>query len=103
MLARLPHKDPISSTGNLSNRGRRTLGLTLMVIAFVTLAAAQQFHKDQAMKSRLLMAAPDNIANDHQLLDYARRRGKVAYNQHCAACHRSDMTGNPRSEERRVG
>jgi cytochrome c oxidase cbb3-type subunit 3 len=99
MPARPSHKDPIAPTGNLSGRGRRTLWLTVtvtvMVIAVVTLAVAQQLHKHQAMKSRLLMAAPDDIANDRELLDYARRRGKVAYGQHCAACHRSDMTGDP--------
>jgi len=48
-----------------------------------------------ALQRRLLTTPPDSIALDARLDLYALSRGRVAYADHCASCHRQKGEGDP--------
>jgi cytochrome c oxidase cbb3-type subunit III len=50
----------------------------------------------EIVKTRLLMANPDGIARDAELMRYALPRGRDAYGEHCASCHGERLQGDPR-------
>jgi cytochrome c oxidase cbb3-type subunit III len=47
------------------------------------------------LQNRLLAAAPEAIATDPALVRFASAQAKPLYARHCAACHGSDLHGNP--------
>ena len=42
----------------------------------------------------LVMAAPDSIPSNPELVAYSEKIGKSAYSENCASCHGADMKGN---------
>lgn len=50
---------------------------------------------DQRIARRLLVDVPDAAGRDPALERFAAAQAKPLFAQHCAACHRADMRGNP--------
>ena len=57
--------------------------------------AADRARDHQAWERRLLIALPDQVVADPQLVRFAIAEARPLYARHCAACHGADMRGNP--------
>jgi cytochrome c oxidase cbb3-type subunit 3 len=66
-----------------------------IVVLLLAVAAIVYFHGESGIKARLLMATPDLIPGQPELVDYALPIGKKAYAKSCAECHGADMKGQP--------
>jgi cytochrome c oxidase cbb3-type subunit III len=81
-------------------RGLRRWGhwiLTAAVIGALAIAMGLHMRATALLKTRLLMADPDSIANDPELMHYAIPRGRYAFKEHCASCHRESLQGDRRN------
>ncbi len=50
----------------------------------------------RTLRAHFLMAPPDSIPLDEELLGYALSRGASGYARHCASCHGDRLQGDPR-------
>jgi cytochrome c oxidase cbb3-type subunit 3 len=77
-------------------RGRKKMrAAAVAIVAFLGLIAAGVYlSHDHDLKRRLLMATPDSIPDQQELVDFALPIGKKAYAKHCAECHGADLTGD---------
>jgi cytochrome c oxidase cbb3-type subunit III len=89
---------------NLSNRIARRGVVAIRRWRFALAAAigiaiifvCVQVRDVQALKARLLMAVPDDIPRDAELMRFAMPRGGAAYERHCASCHGEHLQGDRR-------
>jgi len=63
-------------------------------VALVAVGAVLYYGHIHSLKSRLLMATPDSIPAQPDLVDFARPIGRKAYANHCAECHGADLKGD---------
>ena len=49
----------------------------------------------ERLQTHLLAAAPEAVTDDPALVRFASAQGKPLYARHCAACHGTDLHGNP--------
>ena len=66
----------------------RTLFSFLFLLAVVQSAVAQQ-----GINERLVLASPEAIQADAELKSHMDNLAQAAIDQHCAACHGDDLTG----------
>jgi cytochrome c oxidase cbb3-type subunit 3 len=72
------------------------VALALGIALAIGLVAVARAHlRSDRMQERLLAALPDAVATDPALVRFAIGEAKPLFAQHCAACHGSDMHGNP--------
>jgi cytochrome c oxidase cbb3-type subunit 3 len=68
--------------------------MAVICIGILSVFAALHVRNTRAVRARLLMADPDAIARDAQLMRYALPLGRKAFGEHCAGCHRDDLRGD---------
>ena len=52
--------------------------------------------RDYSLGRRLVLASPDSIPSQPELVTFSEGVGKNAYAENCASCHGADMKGNQR-------
>lgn len=94
-------KDPPYDPGNrararLGSRSRWALALGLVLIAgAVGVAAGRLRLERERLEYRLLADMPDQAGADPVLVRFAIAQARPLFERHCAACHGSNMRGNP--------
>ncbi len=68
--------------------------MTLILAGFVCVIAAVLAHLSM-LDSRLLRADPNALPSHAALMEFARRRGEVLFDAHCAVCHGTQGQGDP--------
>jgi len=70
---------------------------TIALLASLSLAAwGFRSAREQGLRERLLVSAPEALLEDPALGPYALRQGSIAYRQHCASCHGAAGAGDSR-------
>ena len=64
------------------------------LIAVATAVAAHEL-TERNLRTRLLVAVPDQIASNSELRAFAIPRGRAAFDEHCASCHGVQLKGDP--------
>lgn len=74
----------------------RIRGLVSGAVAVIAgLALTAYLYHTRSLSDRLLRADPDSITANQSLVSYADPRGREGYEQHCAACHKANLQGDP--------
>ena len=73
---------------------KRALSAMLAVAAVALAWFGYSQWQDYSLGRRLILASPDSIPSQPELVAWSERAGKNAYTEHCASCHGADMKGN---------
>src|ERR1700729_1470166 len=73
---------------------RYALPLAAVVLMVLALFAVTHWRSER-LQTRLLAAPPESIADEPSLVRFASLQARPLYAQHCAACHGTDLRGNP--------
>jgi cytochrome c oxidase cbb3-type subunit 3 len=84
-----------SAFAGYAKRRRRNFTLALLTIGVLATLTVLHLRYISALDSRLLMAVPDSIPSDAELMNYAKPRGESTYLKHCAKCHGVSLRGDP--------
>ena len=69
-------------------------GIAAVAIGLIWFGYSQW--QDYSLGRQLVLASPDSIPSQPELVGYAEQIGKRAYAENCASCHGADMKGNQR-------
>jgi cytochrome c oxidase cbb3-type subunit III len=69
--------------------------VAVVVSVLVLCAVLAHVYGGQKLKARFLLAPPDRIAVEPDLLAYALPQGHAAFDEHCAGCHGIHLHGDP--------
>jgi cytochrome c oxidase cbb3-type subunit III len=75
------------------SRPRRTAAIIVGVLIALA-GCAGYFAHVRSLQARLLMADPDDIVKDAQLMSFALPRGRSAFVDHCSSCHGATLAGD---------
>jgi cytochrome c oxidase cbb3-type subunit III len=73
---------------------RYALPVAVVVLMVLALLAVTHWRSER-LQLRLLAAPPESIADQPSLVNFASLQARPLYAQHCAACHGTDLRGNP--------
>jgi cytochrome c oxidase cbb3-type subunit 3 len=73
---------------------KRAVGAVLAVAAVALAWFGYSQWQDYSLGRRLILASPDSIPSQPELVAWSERAGKNAYAKNCASCHGADMKGN---------
>ena len=76
-------------------RNRLKIAIAVVVLAVAGVAWGVHYVHARAERAVFLIASPDTIPDNPELVSYAMARGPSAYKSHCAVCHGADMKGAP--------
>src|SRR5580765_995724 len=81
-------------TAGCSSGSRRRLVRAAVLAGLVVLVLATYWQVNSYLKGRaLVMADPDAVPSNPELLSYANAVGASAYASNCASCHGADLKG----------
>ena len=69
--------------------------MSSVVIAVALIATGIVYVHDRQERARFLIATPDSIPDQPDLVEYAMPKGQSGYADHCAECHGADLKGDP--------